>query len=74
MPIVFTDETAIIKLGISESNKTALEKHPYLNSRQLKALLSYKLQHGSITEQNFMQHPAIDPKHKNQLRHYLKFD
>jgi len=71
-PYLSLDTSQIKKKNINELEKEALVKHPYINWKKAKAILSYKKMHGAYKSMNdFEKLHGLDHAFVDTLRQYF---
>ncbi len=74
-PYLFIDSAAIRKIPVNQADANLLEKHPYLNWNQAKAIFNYRQQHGAYQNiESLKSVHLVNDSMIEKLMPYLDFE
>ena len=74
LPDLKLNPALVKKIPIQSANIETLKKHPYLSERQAKVILSFRQQHGKLSENLLREIKIISPTELSRLLPYLNFN
>jgi len=64
-----------VKLNLNTATEQELDKHPYLNRNETKAIVAYRFQHGKFTSiDELFNIQLLNKKTIDKIRHYITID